>query len=49
MNNNTVFAFDTERERPNTLLAVPKKGRLFERCLKLLEGSGLDYNRVSFY
>jgi hypothetical protein len=29
------------------LFAVPKKGRLHERVLKLLEGSGLEYRRVS--
>jgi len=41
----TVFSFDSEVERPNCLLAVPKKGRLFEQCTKLLAGSGLDYYR----
>ena len=43
--NNSVFAFDKEREAPNILFAVPKKGRLYEKCLKLLEGAGLDYDR----
>jgi len=29
------------------LFAVPKKGRLFEKVEKMLEGCGLDYNRPS--
>lgn len=29
----------------NSLFAVPKKGRLYERCMKILEGAGLDYRR----
>jgi len=41
----TVFSFDTEVERPNCLLAIPKKGRLFEKCTQLLDGSGLNYYR----
>eukprot|EP01041_Mallomonas_annulata_P008630 gene8630-17804_t len=41
----TVFTFDKDVERPNCLLAVPKKGRLFEQCSKLLAGSGIDYHR----
>jgi ATP phosphoribosyltransferase len=27
------------------LFAIPKKGRLYEKCVKLLEGSGLRYTR----
>ena len=27
------------------LFAIPKKGRLYERCLKLLEGAGIDFVR----
>lgn len=45
MTESTVFSFDSEGERPNCLFAVPKKGRLFEQCVKLLAGSGLDYYR----
>ena len=30
----------------NLLFAVPKKGRLYDKIVKLLEGAGLDYNRV---
>ena len=30
----------------NILLAVPKKGRLYERVLKILEGAGLDHVRA---
>jgi ATP phosphoribosyltransferase len=33
----------TESER--ILLAVPKKGRLFERVVQLLQGAGLDFAR----
>ena len=42
---NALFSFDKEKERPNTLLAVPKKGRLFERCSKLLAGAGINFDR----
>ncbi len=31
----------------NILFGVPKKGRLYERCLELLNGSGLRHIRVS--
>ena len=31
--------------RENALFAIPKKGRLFEKCNKLLEGAGLEYVR----
>lgn len=31
----------------NSLFAVPKKGRLYEKCMKLLAGAGLDHRRVS--
>jgi hypothetical protein len=40
-----LFAFDPVKERKNALLAIPKKGRLYERCMKLLEGAGLDHHR----
>lgn len=30
----------------NLLFAVPKKGRLHDKILKLLEGAGLEYHRV---
>ena len=40
-----LFAFDPIKERKNALLAIPKKGRLYERCMKLLEGAGLDHYR----
>ncbi|CAM9548116.1 unnamed protein product [Chrysoparadoxa australica] len=29
----------------NALFAVPKKGRLYERCMKLLDGAGIQYRR----
>ena len=41
----TLFSFDPVKERKNALLAIPKKGRLYERCMKLLEGAGLDHHR----
>lgn len=40
-----LWSFDKEKERPNCLLAVPKKGRLFEKCSKLLLGAGLHFDR----
>lgn len=33
--------------KDDLLLAVPKKGRLMERVVKLLEGAGLEHRRVS--
>lgn len=30
----------------NLLFAIPKKGRLHDKILKLLEGAGLSYYRV---
>jgi len=41
----TTFSFDVQKESVNCLMAVPKKGRLYERVIKLLEGAGLDYHR----
>lgn len=35
---------DNIREQ-NALLAVPKKGRLYDMCVKLLKGAGLDHDR----
>ena len=32
-------------EDSNILMAIPKKGRLFERVNKLLEGAGIEYRR----
>ena len=44
--NKSVFAFHPENDRrSNCLFAVPKKGRLYEKCLKVLEGSGIEYDR----
>ncbi|CAN0352128.1 unnamed protein product, partial [Scytosiphon promiscuus] len=31
----------------NVVMGVPKKGRLYERCMKLLAGAGMDHHRVS--
>lgn len=33
----------------NVVMGVPKKGRLYERCMKLLAGAGMDHHRVSAY
>ena len=44
----TMFAIDASIAsdvKSNILFAVPKKGRLFEKCTKLLDGAGLDYDR----
>eukprot|EP01035_Chromulina_nebulosa_P023219 gene23219-30096_t len=40
-----MFSFNSEKERPNAILAVPKKGRLYEKCVGLLAGAGLQYER----
>lgn len=31
----------------NVVMGVPKKGRLYDRCMKLLAGAGMDHHRVS--
>lgn len=31
----------------NCVFAVPKKGRLYEPTMKLLEGAGIQYSRVT--
>lgn len=31
----------------NVVMGVPKKGRLYDRCMKLLAGAGMDHRRVS--
>lgn len=30
----------------NVVMGVPKKGRLYDRCMKLLAGAGMDHRRV---
>jgi ATP phosphoribosyltransferase len=35
-----------ESNKQNALLAIPKKGRLYEKCVKLLEGAGIEYIRL---
>jgi ATP phosphoribosyltransferase len=40
-----LFSFDPLKEKKNALLAIPKKGRLYEKCMKLLDGAGLDHHR----
>ena len=38
--NNSVCA--VENINQNALFAIPKKGRLYERCIKVLAGAGLE-------
>lgn len=33
----------------NVVMGVPKKGRLYDRCMKLLAGAGMDHRRVSLF
>jgi hypothetical protein len=40
----TVLTLQTE---DHLLLAVPKKGRLFERVINILKGAGLDHIRAN--
>ena len=39
------FAMEPAKERQNALFAIPKKGRLYEKCISLLNGAGLEYDR----
>ena len=39
----STFAFDPDTER--CLMAIPKKGRLFDRVMALVNGSGMDHHR----
>ena len=41
----TVCSFDKNDDKHNALFAIPKKGRLYELCVKLLAGAGLEYHR----
>ena len=44
--NDTSFGVDDSVSvDKNLLLAIPKKGRLYERCMKLLEGAGIEFYR----
>ena len=40
---------DEDKEAERVLLAIPKKGRLHEKCVQLLNGAGLEYNRVASF
>ena len=40
-----LFSFNSKDESKNCIMALPKKGRLFERSMRLLEGAGLDHHR----
>jgi len=41
----STFAFDAEKDGRNCLLAVPKKGRLYDRVMQMVAGAGLDHHR----
>mmetsp|Transcript_2044 Transcript_2044/g.3222 ORF Transcript_2044/g.3222 Transcript_2044/m.3222 type:complete len:311 (-) Transcript_2044:1956-2888(-) len=44
----SICTFDGEFKndaQTNALFAIPKKGRLYEVCVKLLSGAGLEYHR----
>eukprot|EP01031_Cornospumella_fuschlensis_P028491 gene28491-34396_t len=41
----SVCALEPDQPRQNALFAIPKKGRLYDRIVKLLTGSGLDHHR----
>jgi ATP phosphoribosyltransferase len=41
----TVTFIDPESERSNCLLAIPKKGRIYEKCLEIILGAGLEHHR----
>jgi len=52
MDTDTVCTFDSELKndiQSNALFAIPKKGRLYELCIKLLSGAGLEYHRFVLY
>ena len=36
---------DPEKEKANCLFAVPKKGRIYEKCMQMVLGAGLDHHR----
>ena len=40
-----VTCIDPEKERANCLFAVPKKGRIYEKCMEMILGAGLDHHR----
>ena len=42
-------AQDEDIEAEHVLFAIPKKGRLHEKCVQLLNGAGLEYNRVASF
>jgi ATP phosphoribosyltransferase len=45
MSDKNVCAVEADQIRQNALFAIPKKGRLYERVVKLLQGAGLDHHR----
>jgi ATP phosphoribosyltransferase len=47
MSETSVCAVEPEAMVQNALFAIPKKGRLYDRVVKLLTGAGLDYQRAA--
>lgn len=45
MADKSVCALEPDQPRQNALFGIPKKGRLYERIVKLLTGAGLDHQR----
>lgn len=45
MADKSVCALDSSQPRQNALFAIPKKGRLYEKVVKMLLGAGLDHER----
>jgi ATP phosphoribosyltransferase len=41
----SVCTLEPNQPRQNALFAIPKKGRLYDRIVKLLTGAGLDHHR----
>lgn len=40
-----VLVIDPDEGRTQCLLAVPKKGRIYEKCLEIVLGAGLEHHR----
>lgn len=45
MEGKSVCALEPNQPNQNALFAIPKKGRLYDRVVKLLIGAGLDHHR----
>ena len=40
-----VTCVDPKKEEGNCLFAVPKKGRIYEKCMEMVLGAGLEHHR----